>query len=149
MSATELTAAQYDKIHASFASQGVMTAWDARMTALRAGFCELTLPFSERVAQQHGFFHGGVIGALADSAAGYAGYTALGPEGELVTAEYKLNILAPGLGDTLIGRGKIVKSGRTLIVTTAEVFVRRDGQETLCALMQQTLFALPSTPKRA
>ncbi len=86
------------KIRASFDQQGVMTHWGARLSHLADGHCEITLPFSDKVNQQHGFFHGGVIGAIADSAGGYAGYTRLSPEQELVTAEYKLNILAPGRG---------------------------------------------------
>ncbi|AJP56129.1 thioesterase [Pandoraea vervacti] len=131
------------KIRASFDKQGVMTHWGARLTHLADGFCEISLPFSDKVNQQLGYFHGGVIGAIADSAGGYAGYTRISPEQELVTAEYKLNILAPGKGDTLVGRGQVVKAGRTLIVATAELFAVDHGQWTLCALMQQTLFVLP------
>ena len=134
------------KIRASFDKQGVMTHWGAQLTHLADGHCEISLPFSDKVNQQHGFFHGGVIGAIADSAGGYAGYTRLAPDQELVTAEYKLNILAPGKGDTLVARGQVVKAGRTLIVTTAELFVVDNGKWTLCALMQQTLFALAATP---
>ncbi|AJZ74814.1 PaaI family thioesterase [Pandoraea apista] len=137
------------KIRASFDKQGVMTNWGAQLTHLADGHCEISLPFSDKVNQQHGFFHGGVIGAIADSAGGYAGYTRLSPDQELVTAEYKLNILAPGKGDTLVGRGQVVKAGRTLIVTTAELFVIDNGKWTLCALMQQTLFALPAAPSAA
>ncbi|WP_237172045.1 PaaI family thioesterase [Pandoraea norimbergensis] len=133
------------KIRASFDAQGVMTHWGAQITHLADGHCEITLPFSNKVNQQHGYFHGGVIGAIADSAGGYAGYTRISPEHELVTAEYKLNILAPGKGDTLVGRGQVVKAGRSLIVATAELFAIDDGKWTLCALMQQTLFVLPPT----
>lgn len=134
------------KIRASFDKQGVMTQWGAHLSHLADGHCEISLPFSDKVNQQHGYFHGGVIGAIADSAGGYAGYTRISPDQELVTAEYKLNILAPGKGDTLVGRGQVVKAGRTLIVATAELFVIDDGQWTLCALMQQTLFVLAATP---
>ena len=134
------------KIRASFDKQGVMTHWGAQLSHLAEGHCEISLPFSDRVNQQHGYFHGGVIGAIADSAGGYAGYTCITPDQELVTAEYKLNILAPGKGDTLVGRGQVVKAGRTLIIATAELFVVENGQWTLCALMQQTLFVLAATP---
>ncbi|EON11172.1 thioesterase superfamily protein [Pandoraea communis] len=137
------------RIRGSFDQQGVMTHWGAQLTHLADGYCEISLPFSEKVNQQHGFFHGGVIGAIADSAGGYAGYTRITPDQELVTAEYKLNILAPGKGDTLVGRGQVVKSGRTLIVATAELFAIDDGKWTLCALMQQTLFVLAGTPPAA
>jgi len=135
------------KIRASFDKQGVMTHWGAHLSHLADGHCEISLPFSDKVNQQHGYFHGGVIGAIADSAGGYAGYTHISPDHELVTAEYKLNILAPGKGDTLVGRGQVVKSGRSLIVATAELFVIENGKWTMCALMQQTLFVLaPTTP---
>ncbi|VVD98048.1 thioesterase [Pandoraea commovens] len=134
------------KIRASFDKQGVMTHWGAQLTHISDGFCEISLPFSDKVNQQLGYFHGGVIGAIADSAGGYAGYTRISPDQELVTAEYKLNILAPGKGDTLVGRGQVVKSGRTLIVATAELFAIDNGKWTLCALMQQTLFVLAPNP---
>ncbi|MCI3207541.1 MULTISPECIES: PaaI family thioesterase [Pandoraea] len=130
------------KIRASFDKQGVMTHWGAQLTHLADGFCEISLPFSDKVNQQLGYFHGGVIGAIADSTGGYAGYTRIPVDQELVTAEYKLNILAPGKGDTLVGRGQVVKAGRTLIVATAELFAVDNGKWTLCALMQQTLFVL-------
>ena len=117
------------KIRASFDQQGVMTHWGALLSHLADGHCEISLPFSDKVNQQHGFFHGGVIGAIADSAGGYAGYTRISPDQELVTAEYKLNILAPGKGDTL-----------------TELFVVDDDKWTLCALMQQTLFVLAASP---
>ncbi|MCE4060944.1 PaaI family thioesterase [Pandoraea sputorum] len=123
-----------------------MTHWGAQLTHIADGFCEISLPFSDKVNQQLGYFHGGVIGAIADSAGGYAGYTRISPDQELVTAEYKLNILAPGKGDTLVGRGQVVKSGRTLIVATAELFAIDNGKWTLCALMQQTLFVLAASP---
>ncbi|VVE75013.1 PaaI family thioesterase [Pandoraea sputorum] len=136
------------KIRASFDKQGVMTHWGAQLTHIADGFCEISLPFSDKVNQQLGYFHGGVIGAIADSAGGYAGYTRISPDQELVTAEYKLNILAPGKGDTLVGRGQVVKSGRTLIVATAELFAIDNGKWTLCALMQQTLFVLAASPSQ-
>ncbi|MGR9577200.1 PaaI family thioesterase [Pandoraea sputorum] len=136
------------KIRTSFDKQGVMTHWGAQLTHITDGFCEISLPFSDKVNQQLGYFHGGVIGAIADSAGGYAGYTRISPDQELVTAEYKLNILAPGKGDTLVGRGQVVKSGRTLIVATAELFAIDNGKWTLCALMQQTLFVLAASPSQ-
>jgi uncharacterized protein (TIGR00369 family) len=128
---------------ANFSSQGAMSAWQARITRLAPGACEITLPMSSAVTQQHGFFHGGVIGALADSAGGYAANTLLMPANECLTAEYKINLVAPGIGDTLIARGKVLKTGKTLVVASADLFAVRDGVEKLCAIMQQTLFVIP------
>ncbi len=126
----------------SFNGQGALIAWNAKLTGMTPGTCEISLPYSDAVSQQHGYFHGGVIGTLADAAGGYAANTLLMPVSECLTAEYKINIVAPGIGDTLIARGKVLKSGKTLVVSSAEVFVVNQGQEKLCAIMQQTLFVI-------
>ncbi|NMM26749.1 MAG: PaaI family thioesterase [Glaciimonas sp.] len=130
-------------VAASFAQQGVLMAWQARLARAADGACEIVLPMSAAVSQQHGFFHGGVIGTLADAAGGYAANTLLMPSHECLSAEYKINFVAPGIGDTLIARGKVLKAGKTLVVSSAEVFVVKDGVEKLCAIMQQTLFVIP------
>lgn len=140
--AAPLSAGIEQKIRASFAAQGLMRHWGASMGALARGRCEVELPFSDKVSQQHGYFHGGAIGALADIAGGYAGYTLIGIEDGILTVEYKLNILAPGVGERLIGRGRVVRAGRTLTVTTADIFAVRDGVEKPVAVMQQTLFTM-------
>ena len=131
------------KIQGSFAAQGLMRHLDARLLALGKGVCEVELPWSDKTSQQHGYFHGGVIGALADIAGGFAGYTMLGLDDGILTVEYKLNILAPGQGERLIARGKVIRSGRTLTVTTADIVAVLDGQEKPVAVMQQTLFTMP------
>ena len=128
----------------SFARQGALMAWDARLQNLTPGTCEILLPMSAVVTQQHGYFHGGVIGTVADAAGGYAANTLLLPESECLTAEYKINIVAPGVGQALLARGSVLKVGRTLVVARADVFAVRDGVEKLCAVMQQTLFVIPA-----
>ncbi|MDE2428998.1 MAG: PaaI family thioesterase [Burkholderiales bacterium] len=127
----------------SFNAQGALTAWNARLTSMTPGACEIVIPMGPAVTQQHGYFHGGVIGAVADAAGGYAANTLLMPVSECLTAEYKINIVAPGVGDTLIARGKVLKSGKTLVVSSADIFVVNQGKEKLCAIMQQTLFVIP------
>lgn len=127
----------------SFNGQGALTAWHARLTGMSAGACEIVVPMGPAVTQQHGYFHGGVIGAVADAAGGYAANTLLMPVSECLTAEYKINLVAPGVGDTLIARGKVLKAGKTLVVAGADIFVVNQGQEKLCAIMQQTLFVIP------
>lgn len=132
----------------SFNAQGALMAWNARLTGMTPGACEITLPMGPNVNQQHGYFHGGVIGTMADAAGGYAANTLLMPVSECLTAEYKINFVAPAIGDTLIARGKVLKAGKTLVVTSAEVFVIHQGKEKLCAIMQQTLFVIPKeSPK--
>lgn len=131
-----------EQILASLNRQGVATNWKVVLTGLAPGSCELSLPMSDAVTQQHGYFHGGVIGALADSVGGYAANTLLMPEHECLTVEYKINIVAPGIGEALVARGSVIKSGKTLVIAGAEVFAVKDGVEKLCAIMQQTLFVI-------
>ena len=126
----------------SFQAQGALRAWNAQLSKLGHGEAEIRLPYSEQVTQQHGYFHGGVIGAVADVAGGYAANTVLMPHKECLTAEYKINIVAPGTGEYLVARGKVLKAGKTLVVAGAEVFTGQHGKEKLCAVMQQTLFVI-------
>ncbi|MBV6271353.1 PaaI family thioesterase [Alcaligenaceae bacterium CGII-47] len=131
-----------ERTHASFARQRAMRLIQATLSNVAHGRAEIELPHWQGIEQQHGFVHGGVIGMIADSAAGYAAMTMV-PEGDSVlTVEYKINILAPANGEKLIARGEVIRAGRTLIITKAEVFSIKDGQETLCALMQQTIMVV-------
>ena len=131
-----------ERVHDSFARQNAMTLIQASMPVIEHGRTEIHLPHWSGVEQQHGFVHGGVVGMIADSAAGYAAMTMVSPTASVLTVEYKMNLMAPADGDHLIARGKVVRAGRTLIVTQAEVFAVKNGQETLCALMQQTIMVM-------
>lgn len=139
-----LSAAQDAAIRLSFSRQGLMQQLGVEIVRLAPGEAELRLPHSERVIQQQGGFHGGAIGALADVAGGYAAMT-LVPEGdEVTTVEYKINFLAAFTGGELRARGRVVRAGKRLIVTTAEVVHHaEDGTETACAVMQQTIAPVP------
>jgi len=131
-----------ERVRASFDKQGVMAHIGAALGAVRPGYCEITLPYSQAVSQQHGFFHGGVVGTIADSAGGYAAYSLMGPEDGILTVEYKLNLMAPADGEELIARGYVVRPGRTLTVSRAEVVVVKDGKPVPCAALQQTLMRI-------
>jgi uncharacterized protein (TIGR00369 family) len=130
------------RIQASFDRQRIMTLLGAELSRIEPGFCEITLPFKDELCQQHGFFHGGVVGTIADSAGGYAGFTLMPEDASVLTVEYKLNLVAPADGDRLTARGRVVKPGRTLVISRADVTVRKDGRETLCATLLQTLMTM-------
>lgn len=132
--------ALFQRVQNSLERQGMMRHLGARLLRVEPGLCEIALPYSDRVTQQQGTFHGGALGALADIAGGYAGLT-MAPEGmEVVTVEYKINFLAARQGGELRAVGRVVRAGQRVIVVTAEVVHRADdGRETVCALMQQTL----------
>lgn len=129
-------------VRESFARQGIMAHIGARLGVIRPGYVEIIAPYSDDLSQQHGFFHGGVVGTIADSAGGYAAFTLMGAGDGVLTVEYKINLVAPADGDTLIARAEVVRPGRTLSVSQAQVFVIKDGQETLCGIMQQTLMRI-------
>lgn len=130
------------RVRKSFAAQGIMGHIGATLTLIEPGACVIELPYSDAVSQQHGFFHGGVIGTIADSAGGYAAFGLMDAEDEILTVEYKLNLMAPADGDLLVARGRVVRPGRTLTVARAEVVVVKDGREIACAAMQQTLMRI-------
>jgi uncharacterized protein (TIGR00369 family) len=131
-----------ERVRASFARQNAMALIRASLESVDAGRTEIHVPHWDGVEQQHGFVHGGVVGMIADSAAGYAAMTVVAASASVLTVEYKMNLVAPADGRYLIARGEVVRPGRTLIVTKAEVFAVRDGVETLCALMQQTIMVM-------
>jgi uncharacterized protein (TIGR00369 family) len=131
-----------DRVRASFAKQHAMDLIHATLPVVEPGLTEIHLPHWAGVEQQHGFVHGGVVGMIADSAAGYAAMTLVSASASVLTVEYKMNLVAPADGEKLIARGKVVRPGRTLVVTQAEVFAVKDGKEKLCALMQQTIMVM-------
>ena len=126
------------RIRTSFALQGALAALHAEMTQIEPGRCTIRLPFGPAVTQQAGLFHGGVIGAAADSAGGYAAMSLTEPGAEVVTVEYKINFLAPAHGEAIEARDEVVRAGRTVSVSRVEV--RTD--EGVCAVAQQTIFVI-------
>ncbi len=131
-----------ERVRASFDRQNAMALIQASLPVIEHDRTEIHLPHWPGVEQQHGFVHGGVVGMIADSAAGYAAMTMVPASASVLTVEYKMNLVAPADGERLVARGKVVRPGRTLIITQAEVFAVKDGVETLCALMQQTIMVM-------
>jgi uncharacterized protein (TIGR00369 family) len=131
-----------ERVLASFDKQNAMHLVKATMLVIESGMTEIHVPHWDGIEQQHGFVHGGVVGMIADSSAGYAAMTVVPANASVLTVEYKMNLVAPADGEKLIARGQVVRPGRTLIVTKAEVFAIKDGKETLCALMQQTIMVM-------
>lgn len=138
--------AVWTRVQDSLDRQGMMRHLGARLLRVEPGLVEIALPYSDKVSQQQDGFHGGAMGALADIAGGYAGLT-VAPEGmEVTTAEYKINFLSAFKGGELRATGRVIKGGRKLIVTSAEVkHVDAEGQQSPCAVMQQTLVPVPKT----
>jgi uncharacterized protein (TIGR00369 family) len=130
------------RVRASFAKQGLMTTLGATLVHVAPGHVEIALHPTPAISQQHGFVHAGAIGAIADSAAGYAALSLMPAGRGVLTAEFKINLLAPAIGDRIVARGKVVKAGRTLTLAQTEVFAESGGQEKLIALLTATMMAL-------
>lgn len=136
----------FRRIEASFLRQGLMRHLGARLVRVEPGLCEVALPYSERVNQQQGGFHGGAMGALADIAGGYAAMTVVAADSEVTTVEYKINFLAGFKEGELRAIGRVARAGKRIIVTTAEVLhLDARGKQSACALMQQTIVPVPKT----
>lgn len=114
----------------------------AELHALSPGHCELHVPVSEKILQQNGFVHGGVVSYAADNALTYAGGTML--DWSVVTSEFKINYLRPAVGERLIARAQAVYAGKSQAVCRCDVFVQVDGEEKLCAVAQGTIARLPA-----
>tara|TARA_S200000501_G_scaffold176183_1_gene165827 strand:- start:1096 stop:1581 length:486 start_codon:yes stop_codon:yes gene_type:complete len=126
-------------VRKSFLQQGLMAHLGAQLSTIQPGFVEIRLAHQTTLLQQHGLFHGGATSAILDSAGGYAAFSLFEPGDEILTVEYKVNFIAPAIGDEIVAQGEVVKSGKQLSVTRGEAYVTKDGQKTTCAVMQQTL----------
>ncbi|MBI1798022.1 MAG: PaaI family thioesterase [Candidatus Eisenbacteria bacterium] len=136
-------------IRESFARQKVMALIGAVLGRVEPGRVTVELPFRDDLTQQHGFFHAGVVGTVADSAGGYAGYSLMPPGSSVMSVEYKINLLAPADGERLVATGQVVRAGRTLTVCDLEVEVMKGAERTLCARGMQTLIRLDRGPRGA
>ena len=129
-------------VRGSFARQGVMSLIGAEMGALAPGHCEIRLRYRDDLTQQNGFFHAGITSTIVDSAGGYAGLTLMAKGADVLTVEFKLNLLAPADGDYLVAEGQILKTGRNLVIARGEVYAIKNGNAIHCATMQQTLMTM-------
>lgn len=132
------------RIQSSFARQGMMATLEATLDHVAPGAVSISAPLLPKTAQQHGFAHAGLTFSIGDSAGGYAALTLLDEGQEIVTAEIKINLLAPARGTRLIARGRVLKPGRRLIVIQSDVFAQADGAETQVATLLGTM--VPVTP---
>lgn len=129
-------------VRGSFARQGLMGTIGAWLTEVRPGRVVIELPYSERIAQQHGHFHGAVIGAIGDNAGGYAALTLMPARSEVLTVEYKINFLRPAQGLVLRADGQVLRAGRTLVTTRIDVSVHGGSTDGMCAALQATMMRI-------
>lgn len=131
------------RIRESFARQAAMRTVGAELTLVEQGTVEIELPFDDKLTQQHGFLHAGVISAALDSAGTYAAYSVIDPDASILTIEFKVNLLSPGRGERFLFRGEVTKPGSTIIVSDGRGYaIRADGPAKLIASMTGTMMVV-------
>ncbi len=127
------------RVRESFARQRAMELMGARLSRVGPGEVAITLPYREDLTQQNGYLHAGVIAAIADSACGYAAHTLMPAGSEVLSVEFKVNLLRPAAGEEFVAEAKVVKAGRTLTVTRCDVYARAAGESSMVATMVGTM----------
>jgi uncharacterized protein (TIGR00369 family) len=127
---------------ATFARQQAMRTLRISIARIEPGEVDLSMPYSLDWTQQNGFVHAGVITAGLDTACGIAAFTLMPAGSDILTVEFKTNLLAPANGERFFFRAHVVKPGRTLTVCEARAFAQTGGAENLIATMTGTLMAM-------
>ena len=130
------------RVRASFSRQQFMATIGAELVQVGAGEVDIELPIVESLGQQHGFVHAGVVAGVTDSACGYAAATLMEADVDVLTAEFKINLLAPARGDRLVARGRVLRAGRTLTVCRGDAFTVAGDEEHLVATMLATMMSV-------
>ena len=142
-----MTNKMVERITRSFESQSMMKTLGARIHKVEKGKVIIEAPLLPSALQQQGYGHAGLTFSIGDSAAGYSALTMLPDDQEVMTAEIKINLLAPSDGELLRAEGKVVKPGKRLVVVTTEIYDIKDGQTKLIAIMQGTMVPVPVKTK--
>ena len=135
-----------DRIRKSFENQNMMKTFGAELASIKNGSVVITAPILDGSKQQQGYGHAALTFALGDTAAGYAALTIMPENSEVLTAEMKINLIAPATGDFLRATGKVIKPGKRLVIVTAEVEAVAGDKATTIAILQGTMVpvTLPS-----
>lgn len=133
-----------DEIRQSFAKQTIMGLIGGELTLIEPGVVEISLSYRTDLTQQHGYVHAGIVTTIADSACGYAAYSLMPPDSDVLAVEFKVNLLRPAKGDKFVARAEVIKPGRTLTVVRADVVAIAGGEDReLVATMTGTMMRLP------
>ncbi|MGH3089176.1 MAG: PaaI family thioesterase [Rubrobacteraceae bacterium] len=134
------------KVREGFERQTFMKTIGAELREVGPGYCEIHLRFREELCQHDGYLHAGVTSTIADNAAGFAAYTLMPAGSQVLSVEFKMNLLRPAVGEKLIARARVQKPGRNISVVQAEVSAVNDGEEKTVAIMLATMACLPGEP---
>ena len=131
-----------ERVRTSFDRQRFMGTLGARLERVAPGEVDIELPVRDALSQQHGFVHAGALASVLDSAAGYAAFTLMPPGAAVLSIEFKINMLEPARGATIVARGRVVRAGRTISVCRADAVAFDDGSETIVATLTGTMMCV-------
>ena len=131
-----------ERVRTSFDRQRFMGMLGARLGRVAPGEVDIELPVRDALSQQHGFVHAGALASVLDSAAGYAAFTLMPPGAAVLSIEFKINLLEPARGATIVARGRVVRAGRTISVCRADAVAFDDGRETIVATLTGTMMCV-------
>ena len=134
------------RVHESFSRQGLMQTIGAKLIRVEPGEIEIEMPIGPGVSQQHGFAHAGAVASIADSACGYAAFSLMPADSGVLAVEFKINLMAPAAGESLIARARVVRAGRTLSICQAEVAAVNGNEERAVAIMTATIMNVRDRP---
>ncbi len=132
-----------ERVTSSFESQSMMKTLRARIHKVLKGKVSIEVPLLPSMLQQQGYAHAGLTFSIGDSAAGYSALTLMPENQEVMTAEIKINLLAPADGELLRAEGKVVKNGNRLVIVTSEIYAFKNRKKKLIAIMQGTMIPVP------
>ena len=111
----------------------------ASLRRVEPGAVDIALPYRRDLTQQDGFIHAGILTTIADSACGYAAYTLMPAGSEVLSVEFKVNLLRPAAGEVFVAEARVLKAGKTLTVTRGDVHALSGGETKLVATMLATM----------
>ena len=134
-----------ERVRQSFAKQGFMSTLGAELKAVGEGTVEIWLPFSPSLTQQDGYLHAGAVAAVLDSACGYAAMSVAPAGHNVLSVEFKINLLSPAAGKVFIAKAQVKRAGRKLTVCTADAIAISGEKQKLVATMLATMIVMPMT----
>ncbi|MGD9839471.1 MAG: PaaI family thioesterase [Afipia sp.] len=143
MSAFQVQDPDYEaRVRKTFAGQAALTTLGITLARIEPGTLELRMPYDAKFSQQNGFLHGGIVSAGLDTACGLASYTLMPANADILTVEFKINLLAPAKGQTFRFVGHVIKPGRTLVVSEGRAYAVEGESEKLIATMSATMMTM-------
>ncbi len=138
----------FERVRDSFTQQQFMATLGASLSAVKSGAVEIVVPFRADLTQQNGFVHAGVITSILDSACGYAALSVAPESVNVLSVEFKVNLLSPAVGERFVARVQVKRAGRTITVCAADAFAINGTEEKLVATMLATIITTNAIPSR-